>query len=175
MWRHIWPALRHPIVMLWLSSAINTQNNCHFVLDLFAGMHDGKLTSSGQMHMLHCLHWSMYTHLRTPPPPPSQNLNPRGRDIQGSSRVSHNSRQLAQVFFSFYTVKSPNCWHCAPGVKDSDDGTHVLGCAYGRQAGHPTPNDQHLGRGDPPRCRDLACEEPPKLVGSLHNSPAGHD
>lgn len=61
---------------------------------------------------------------------------------------------------------------CRPGVKDPDNGTHVLGCANGRQACYPTPNDQHLGGGDPSSCSDLACEESAKLVGSLNNSPA---
>ena len=58
-----------------------------------------------------------------------------------------------------------------PGVKDSDNCSHVLGSPNGRQASHATPNDQHLGRGHPPSCCDLASEEPAKLVCGLDYRP----
>lgn len=59
-----------------------------------------------------------------------------------------------------------------PSIKDTDNGAHVLGSANGRQACHPTPNHEHLCRGDPSSCCDLASEESAKLIGSLHNSSA---
>ncbi len=41
------------------------------------------------------------------------------------------------------------------GIKQFDDGSHVLGCASSSQASHSSTDDQHLGWWHLPGCCDL--------------------
>ena len=83
-----------------------------------------------------------------------------------------------------HAIQQPNSFLCSllfsslwhkydgPCVKDSDYGSHVFGCPYGRQTGNPASNDKNLCGWHAAGSRYLACEEPGEMVCCLNDRPA---